>query len=81
MSAFDRLMTAGSSEATPGESSQSPDTASSKVEKRYSELAKRREKALKGTARWWKYFDIVCTRDKDSDAMTYNDVQGHKEDL
>lgn len=73
MSAFDRLMTAGSSEATPGESSQSSDTASSKVEKRYSELAKRREKALrgtKGTARWWKYFDIVCTRDKDSDAMT-----------
>ena len=27
-------------------------------------------KGTKSTARWWKCFDIVCTRDKGSDAMT-----------
>lgn len=69
MSAFDLLMTAGS---TPAESSQSSDAATNKLEKRFSELSKRRDKALtgaKGTARWWKYFIVICERDNVSDAL------------
>ena len=73
MSALDRLMSAASNGAAPSESSQTSGDIASKVEKRFSELKRRREKALKdtkGTARWWKFFTIVCTRDKDTDDMT-----------
>ena len=69
MSAFDLLMTAGS---VPAESSQSSDAATNKLEKRSSELSRRRDKALtraKGTARWWKYFEVICDLDNVSDAM------------
>ena len=61
-------MTAASSGAAPSDSSQTSGDAASKVVKRFSELEKRREKVLKdtkGTARWWKFFTVVCTRDKD----------------
>ena len=63
MSAFDLLMTAGS---TPAESSQSSDAATNKLEKRFNELSSRHDKALagaKGTACWWKYFEVFCKRD------------------
>ena len=73
MSALDRLMTAASSGITPSDSSESTVDPGSKVAKRFSELEKRREKALKdtkGTARWWKFFAVVCTRDKDTDEIT-----------
>ena len=73
MSALDQLMTAASSEAGSTVVTQSSHDASSKVEKRFAELEKRRAKALKdakGTAGWWKFFEVVCTRDSDTDVMT-----------
>ena len=73
MSALDRLMTAASSGVAPSDSSQTTSDPGSKVAKRFSELEKRREKALKdtrGTARWWKFFTVVCTCDKDTDEIT-----------
>ena len=73
MSALDRLMTAASSGVAPSDSSQKSGDAASKVAKRFSELDKRREKALKdtkGTARWWKFFTVECTPDKDTDEIT-----------
>ena len=73
LSALDRLMTAASSGITPSDSSESTVDPGSKVAKRFSELEKRRAKALKdtkGTARWWKFFTVVCTRDKDTDEIT-----------
>ena len=73
MSALDQLMTAASSEAGSTVATQSSHDASTKVEMRCAELQKRRAKALKdakGTAGWWKFLQVVCTRDNDTDVMT-----------
>lgn len=65
-------MTAASSEAGSTVAPQSSHDACSQVEKRFAELEKRRAKALKdakGTAGWWKFLQVVCMRDNDTDVM------------
>ncbi|DBB00961.1 TPA: hypothetical protein ACH3X1_000874 [Trebouxia sp. C0004] len=72
MSAIQRLMTAASSGAASN-SSNSSAYDDNKIEKRACELERRREKALKdtkGTARWWKFFQVVTSRDLQTDEAT-----------
>ncbi|DBA92131.1 TPA: hypothetical protein ACH3X1_015856 [Trebouxia sp. C0004] len=72
MSAIQRLMTTASSGAASN-SSNSSAYDDNKIEKRACELERRREKALKdtkGTARWQKFFQVVTSRDLQTDEAT-----------
>ena len=72
MSAFDRLLAGSSGSAAPSGSSQTSNDPSSplpplnKAEKRFVELSRRRTNALsdaKGTARWWKFLEVLRKTD------------------
>lgn len=71
MSAFDRLLAGSSGSATPSASSQTVNEPSiGKAEKRYAELSRRRANALsdaKGTARWWKFLEVMRKVDTESE--------------
>ncbi|DBB01703.1 TPA: hypothetical protein ACH3X1_000329 [Trebouxia sp. C0004] len=72
MSAFDRLLAGSSGSAAPSGSSQTSNDPSSplplldKADKRFVELSRRRTNALsdaKGTARWWKFSEVLRKTD------------------